>query len=61
MSDPLCVGVCMIDWDSGVCLGCGRTPEEIDGVPTPQANESPAPVPAPLPANVAAQIGEGSE
>ena len=33
--DALCVGVCMIDWDSGVCLGCGRTADEINGVPTP--------------------------
>ena len=60
MSDALCVGVCMIDWDSGVCLGCGRTPEEIDGVPlSPPAPE--APQAAPLPPNVAAQVGEGSE
>lgn len=60
MSEPLCVGVCMIDWDSGVCLGCGRTPEEISGVPVAPPG---APVPAapPLPDNVAAQVGEGSE
>ena len=61
MSEPLCVGVCMIDWDSGVCLGCGRTPEEISGVPVAPPS---APVPAaapPLPDNVAAQVGEGSE
>lgn len=32
MSDSLCVGVCMMDWDAGVCLGCGRTQDEIDGV-----------------------------
>ncbi|MCK0510407.1 DUF1289 domain-containing protein [Aromatoleum buckelii] len=60
MSDALCVGVCMIDWDSGVCLGCGRTPEEIDGVPVaPTPAQTPAKVP--LPANVAAQVGEGSQ
>ena len=52
--DALCVGVCMIDWDSGVCLGCGRTADEINGVPV-------APPPAPLPENVAAQVGEGSD
>lgn len=60
MSDALCVGVCMIDWDSGVCLGCGRTSEEIDGVPVAPR----APVPqavVPLPANVAERIGEGTE
>lgn len=31
MNDGLCVGVCMIDWDAGVCLGCGRSAAEIDG------------------------------
>jgi hypothetical protein len=62
--DPLCVGVCMIDWDSGVCLGCGRTTDEIDGVtsPPPQPPDAaPKLVAAPLPANVAAQVGEGSD
>ncbi|QDF95517.1 DUF1289 domain-containing protein [Azoarcus sp. DD4] len=58
--DALCVGVCMIDWDSGVCLGCGRTADEINGVPTPPPAE-PAPAAVPLPANVAAQVGEGSD
>jgi len=60
MSETLCLGVCMIDWDSGVCLGCGRTPEEIDGVPV-AATAPPEPVRTPLPPNVAAQVGEGSE
>jgi len=60
MSDALCVGVCMIDWDSGVCLGCGRTPEEIDGVPVAPATQSP-PEAVSLPANVAEQVGAGSE
>jgi len=60
MSDSLCVGVCMIDWDSGVCLGCGRTSEEIDGVPVAPPTE-PAPAAAPLPQNVAEQVGAGSE
>ncbi|MCK2095910.1 DUF1289 domain-containing protein [Thauera aromatica] len=58
--DALCVGVCMIDWDTGVCLGCGRTAEEIEGVPVvapaPAAGGAP-----PLPANVAEQLGEGSD
>ncbi len=61
MSDPLCVGMCMIDWDSGVCLGCGRTPEEIEGVPMAPAPAAVKPSPPPLPPNVAAQVGEGSE
>ena len=61
--DALCVGVCMIDWDTGVCLGCGRTAEEIEGVPVAPPAESvpPAGRPAPLPANVAARVGEGSD
>ncbi len=58
--DALCVGVCMIDWDTGVCLGCGRTAEEIEGVPVvapaPAAGGTP-----PLPANVAERVGEGSD
>ncbi|MCK2088397.1 DUF1289 domain-containing protein [Thauera aromatica] len=62
--DALCVGVCMIDWDTGVCLGCGRTAEEIEGVPVvapPAGSVPPAGRPAPLPANVAEQLGEGSD
>ncbi|THF64019.1 DUF1289 domain-containing protein [Pseudothauera nasutitermitis] len=65
--DALCVGVCMIDWDTGVCLGCGRTSEEIHGVPVaePPAAEmphsQPSAVEAPLPPNVAAALGEGSD
>ena len=59
--DALCVGVCMIDWDSGVCLGCGRTADEINGVPTPRPADEPNAAPVPLPANVAAQVGEGSD
>ena len=38
--DALCVGVCMIDWEEGVCLGCGRSTDEIHGVagePSPAA------------------------
>lgn len=59
-SDALCVGVCMIDWDAGICLGCGRTPEEIEGVPVPSPAET-MPDAVPLPPNVAAQVGEGSD
>lgn len=61
MSDTLCVGVCMIDWDSGICLGCGRTPEEIQGIPVAPIDHDDKPRSAPLPPNVAAQVGEGSE
>lgn len=25
-NEPLCVGVCLTDPDSGYCLGCGRPP-----------------------------------
>jgi uncharacterized protein len=63
-NDALCVGVCMIDWDAGVCLGCGRTADEINGVPVappPAAMQPQGTRPAPLPANVAAQVGEGSD
>ncbi len=71
--DALCVGVCMIDWDAGVCLGCGRTADEINGMPASAPDTSavaqpdPAAVSAarqagvPLPPNVAARVGEGSD
>ncbi len=73
--DALCVGVCMIDWDAGVCLGCGRTADEINGVPAsaPCRNErwraarsgagvsAAQPAGVPLPPNVAARVGEGSD
>jgi hypothetical protein len=60
--DDECVGVCMIDYDEGICIGCGRTVDEINGVPIPPppADLKPA-EPAPLPPNVAAQVGEGSD
>nr|MBL8454935.1 DUF1289 domain-containing protein [Zoogloeaceae bacterium] len=55
----------MMDWDAGVCLGCGRTVEEIEGVP---AAPPPAPVetdradgPRPSAGNTAGSSGEGSE
>lgn len=65
--DVLCVGVCMIDWDTGVCLGCGRTAEEINGVPVSDALPAEMPqtqrsaVEAPLPPNVADAVGEGHD
>ncbi len=61
MSDALCVGVCMIDWDSGICLGCGRTPEEIEGVPVAPVQPEQKPSRPPLPPNVAEHVGEGTE
>ena len=61
MNDALCLGICMIDWDEGICVGCGRTADEIDGVPVPPPPAGLAPETPPLPANVAAQLGEGSE
>lgn len=60
MSDPQCLGMCMIDPDSGVCLGCGRAPEEISGVPVTSPH-SEADAPAPLPDNVQQQVGEGTQ
>lgn len=58
MSDALCVGLCMIDWDSGVCLGCGRTPEEIEGVPVAPVT-TPEPAKVRWPPDVAENVGEG--
>lgn len=62
MSDALCVGVCLIDPDTGACMGCGRLPEEISGVPQPAAptreNAGKAP---PLPPQVAAEAAKLSD
>ena len=46
MSDPLCVGVCMIDWSAGVCMGCGRTSQEIDAAMGDTSPETEANAPA---------------
>lgn len=63
MSDEACVGICMIDPDSGCCIGCGRTPDEIFGVPSPapvapEENRSAAQT---LPDNVRQHLGDGSD
>ena len=49
--DALCVGVCMMDWESGVCLGCGRTADEIYGTTETSEAEPPAESQAGLPAS----------
>ena len=38
-----CLGLCDIDWEAGVCAGCGRSTEEIFGSPSEAGAES-APV-----------------
>jgi hypothetical protein len=64
--DIACLGICIVDPDTGVCMGCGRGPEEISGVPTPEStarkNPDESPLSAsqyPLPPQVANQIGDG--
>ena len=58
MSDSQCVGVCMIDWDAGVCIGCGRSTAEIEG----EASAAPATAAATdLQAVPAAQIPPAEE
>ena len=52
MSDQQCIGVCMIDPDTGACMGCGRLPDEISGVPAPAALPR-RPDSVPLPPQVA--------
>lgn len=59
-SDDLCVGICMIDPDTGVCEGCGRTSDEIFGIPTPPPPSEPDKT-VPLPENVQAEVGTGSD
>ena len=42
----LCIGICMVDPDSGYCQGCGRPPLESPGIvaelapPSPQSAHS---------------------
>jgi len=62
--DDLCVGVCVIDWDEGICQGCGRTTEEIYGeaesaedAPQPPAGQ-PAAADAPPAPGEPAQAGK---
>ena len=31
--DIMCIGVCIVDPDTGICQGCGRAPEEISWTP----------------------------
>jgi predicted Fe-S protein YdhL (DUF1289 family) len=35
-----CLGLCEMDWEAGICLGCGRTTDEIAGV-VAQAEDAP--------------------
>lgn len=49
MSDPQCLGICMIDWDAGVCLGCGRTAAEIEGTSAAADPAAAAPAVSPAP------------
>ncbi|MBN8442043.1 MAG: DUF1289 domain-containing protein [Thauera sp.] len=62
--DALCVGVCMMDWEAGVCLGCGRTADEIhgpaDALPSDDDAATAAPAEAPVPAG-SAQAGEDGD
>jgi hypothetical protein len=44
--DPLCVGICLIDPESGYCMGCGRRsidfgPAAADTTPEPECSQKP--------------------
>lgn len=39
--DPGCIGLCDIDWEQGLCMGCGRSTDEIYGTREP-AEDAPA-------------------
>lgn len=40
--DPGCLGLCDIDWEQGLCLGCGRSTDEIYGTPDEAAGDTPS-------------------
>jgi hypothetical protein len=52
MSDYQCIGVCMMDPETGACMGCGRLPDESAGAPQPVPKTSER---VPLPPQVAAE------
>lgn len=54
-----CVGVCMFDAETGVCIGCGRRPDAPAAFPPPPPRPGDRPVP--LPANVAAAAAEPTD
>ena len=54
--DQQCVGVCIVDPQTGACMGCGRMPDDIVDLPTPAPSTSKKIAKAPpLPPQVAAQ------
>lgn len=70
IGDIACLGICIVDPDTGVCQGCGRGPEEISGVPTPNLSDEDrkkigamplSAVQYPLPPQVAEEIGKSSD
>lgn len=60
MSEIGCLGVCIYDPETGVCLACGRVPDGVEVAPPPQPLP-PAAEKAPLPPQVADLVGDSSE
>lgn len=44
--DAQCLGICMFDWDAGICLGCGRTAEDIEQAGAAEASPAAESAPA---------------
>lgn len=36
IGDIACLGICIVDPETGICQGCGRGPEEVSGVAAEQ-------------------------
>jgi predicted Fe-S protein YdhL (DUF1289 family) len=34
-----CIQICSIDWESGLCMGCSRTADEVNNWPQMTAEE----------------------
>ena len=52
MSESPCIGVCIIDWEAGLCIGCGRSVAESEAGSAPadgSADTAEPPPPAPTP------------
>lgn len=67
MSDDIvCIGVCINDPETGVCLGCGRQPEAVSGSGAEFVRKKNDAMPLsaaeyPLPPQVAAEAGQSND
>ena len=59
--DYICVGICRVDPESGVCLGCGRPPWPLDEPQSVAVERSRYPVACELTLEAPAEASDGWE